>query len=327
MNLPTIILPPGENQLLCDSIVQHTGHCPVARPRVFADTTEFMDIRRDDVISLDRKNFLVTGNAFEGRFGIDDHPKFWVKHAVDLDDGSHKILKLVFNESIPNKIGPFTFQSIRSPEKEARALEITQGDERFMQGYTMLDTKHNRVRIIDRIKGVNLYDHILSLNMAHEEYFHTLFPVFFRKIVSCAEAIGFLHGKAICHGDIRTDHVFVEAETERFRWIDFDFKQYMLDFDVWSMGNVLMFVAGMGEVSLHQLARGAYGNPDLFDIRRGDTSAFLKQRIANLKKIYPYIPGALNDILMKYSFESEEQFQHYKSMEQLLEDLRHVSLN
>ena len=68
------------------------------RIRVHTDTTDFFRIEYDDAVILKGHPYLIRHNAKEGRFGIDDEIKFWVKRAIDLKDGSQKIIKLVFYE-------------------------------------------------------------------------------------------------------------------------------------------------------------------------------------------------------------------------------------
>ena len=67
-------------------------------PVVFRDTTNFMSIERDHIIDLQGSLFLVRCNEREGRFGLEDQPKFWVKRALSLESGRTYILKLVFQE-------------------------------------------------------------------------------------------------------------------------------------------------------------------------------------------------------------------------------------
>ena len=307
--------------------IKSIGFEPRDNIRVFTDTTNFISIDRDDVIQFPDKAFLVTGNAREGRFGIDEQPKFWVKKAIDISDGTKKIIKLVFNEEMTSSFGPFTFKSIRSGEKEGKVLDLNRNDKRFMQGYTQSDSKYNQVRIIDLIIGSNLYNFLRSFsNMTHEEYFTQHFPGLFKKFVVSVEAISSLHHEGICHGDIRTDHIFIDKETGGFRWIDFDLKQYVLDFDIWRIGNILMCLVGMGEMTFYRLKRDNYGDPTLFDIREEDASAFFPYRIANLKKIYPYISDELNYILMKYSKKNEEYLDNYKNIDSFLDDLKNLDI-
>src|SRR5512134_436420 len=75
------------------------------RFRVITDTTEFTRVDYDDIVILDNNPFLIRHNQKEGRFGMDDQPKFWVKSALDLTDGSKKIIKLVFHERFQARIG------------------------------------------------------------------------------------------------------------------------------------------------------------------------------------------------------------------------------
>ena len=62
--------------------------------KVHTDTTNFIGIEYGDVIILDGMAYFIRQNAKEGRFGLDDEEKFWVKNAVDLQNGERKIIKL-----------------------------------------------------------------------------------------------------------------------------------------------------------------------------------------------------------------------------------------
>jgi hypothetical protein len=46
----------------------------------------------------------VVADMREGRFGIDDQPKYWVKKAVELETGELRILKLVFHEEFTTRM-------------------------------------------------------------------------------------------------------------------------------------------------------------------------------------------------------------------------------
>jgi len=61
---------------------------------IFEDTSQFMSIDAGAVLRLAGNDYLVAGQAREGRFGIDDQPKFWVKSSIDLTTGAKKIIKL-----------------------------------------------------------------------------------------------------------------------------------------------------------------------------------------------------------------------------------------
>ncbi|MCK4619234.1 MAG: hypothetical protein KAT52_04765, partial [Desulfobacterales bacterium] len=90
------------------SLSQETLHQMVARwassrPenyrfKIYTDTSDFFRVEYGSVVVLNERPFLILHNAKEGRFGLDDEEKFWVKRSIDLTDGSRKILKLVFHE-------------------------------------------------------------------------------------------------------------------------------------------------------------------------------------------------------------------------------------
>ncbi len=305
---------------LRERIVSLTRRPAPSRLEVLTDTTEFMSIWRGHILSLEGRFFFVEGDMREGRFGVDDQPKFWVKKAIDLDTGEPKILKLVFNEEFQIRIGLLRIRCYRSPVKEGEILELVRGDPRFMQGETLIDAVGNPVRVIDFISGQNLYEYLTGLHMDHEEYSHTLLPGLLRHITLAIEAIEFLHRNGQHQGDVRNDHLIIESGTGRFRWIDFDLCQDISDFDVWSLGNVLLYVVGMGEHTFHAVSKGrlavAAGCPALTE---RDASAFFVHRIMNLKKLFPWIPAALNDILMHFSFGTRH---FYVTAEEILEDLR-----
>ena len=98
---------------------------------IFTDTTEFMEIESGDVIRLDNLHYLVIRDEAERSYGIED-PKYWVKRCLVLETGERRILKLVFHEHFPLKLGNLEIECYRSPEKEARILDLVRGDMRFM---------------------------------------------------------------------------------------------------------------------------------------------------------------------------------------------------
>jgi hypothetical protein len=286
------------------------------RPVVFDDTSNFMSIERDHIIDLNGELFLVRCNEREGRFGLDDQPKFWVKRAIALDTGRTYILKLVFHEEFKVQIGSLSVKCKRSEEKEGRVLGIVRGDLRFMQGRTARDAHGNLVRVIDFIKGMDLFNYLHSLSPSHQEYLETLFPEILMKTMECFRAIQFLHESGHCHGDIRNDHIFIEEGTGRWRWIDFDLTQDFCDFDVWSAGNILHYIVGKGHVKFRDVTKA---QPELMDkLTEDDASAFYPYRIMNLRKVYSYLPEKINDILMRFSVGAHT---NYDRMEQILDDL------
>ena len=290
---------------------------------VVTDTTEFMRIKADDVLQLGGAYYLVTGEEVEGRFGLDGEPKFWVKRAVDLSDGSARIIKLVFHESFVMQLGVQQIKCFRSPGKESRILEKTRGDPCFMQGFTVPDEVGNPVRVIDRIYGVRYYDYIHDLTIDHETYFHEQFPLLLRNLLSCFRAIQGLHRMDELHGDIRNDHIIIEHESGVYRWIDFDYtyewSENTFGVDLFGLGNVLLLTLGKGFHNLPDIAAcGPSGMKVISCLETADLSLFFRNRIINLKKLFPYIPDSLNEVMLHFS-QGAEVF--YERAEELLEDL------
>jgi len=277
-----------------------TGRRIYGRARIIEDTSNYMNIVSGCVLRIGDKDYFIKADAKEGRFGIDDQPKFWVKHAVDLDDGSHKIIKLVFHEQFSTRLGFFQVRCRRSPAKESAVLAAVDGDERFMQGVTVRDPSGNNIRVIDFIPGPTFFNWLATLDIPHEPYFHEVLPGILMKLMGCIEAMDFLHRRGLEHGDIRNDHIIVETGTDRYRWIDFDYNVNYSDFDVWSMGNVLTYAVARGIVTCRAAVdTGASVDPD-------DALLFYGYRLANLRKVYPYIPDAMNDLLMRFSAGSSD---------------------
>jgi hypothetical protein len=269
-------------------------------PVIWHDTSNYMSIERDHIIDLAGELFLIRGNEHEGRFGLDDQPKFWVKRALDLNTGKTHILKLVIQESFKVSVGPREVLCVRSAEKESKVLDLVRGDPRFMQGRTTCDASGNAVRVIDCIRGIDLLTYLHSVQLRHEEYFRTLLPAILPKVVDNIAALGRLHDAGLCHGDIRNDHLLVERATDSYKWIDFDLDQGFADFDIWSVGNVLHCVVAKGFMTF----RDALGiRPELSGaLSQDDASVFFPHRVMNLRKIYPYLQEELNDVLLRFSF-------------------------
>jgi hypothetical protein len=83
------------------------------------------------------------------------------------------------------------------------------------------------------------------------------------------------------------------------------------------LGNVLVFLVGKGDVLLPDLKK--QNHSALGDLREDDLNIVFNNRVANLKKIYPYIPETLNRVLMHFS-KGANWF--YENTIQLLDDLR-----
>ena len=307
---------------LKERIERYTTRRVRAEIPIVEDTSNYLQIQGGMVLRVGGDDLFVMGDAREGRFGISDQPKFWVKRVVDLADGKSKIVKLVFHEQFTTRLGIFTVRCHRSPDKESQVLDTVAGDPRFMQGRTVTDEAGNNIRIIDYIRGDTFFNHIATLDQPHEEYFFEALPGIVQKLISCVEAMEFLHRRGLEHGDIRNDHILIEQGTGRYRWIDFDYSVNYTDYDVWSMGNVLNYAVAKGIVTCRAAEAGEV-NPDFRgDILPDDSLLFYGYRVANLRKVYPYIPRPLNDLLMRFSTGAEEFFE---SFEQLARALRAVA--
>lgn len=85
-----------ENEI--DKLMRKLGIPVPSWFRIIEDTTEFMDLDKDDVILLDNVPYLVLRNEKEIGFGLDNEPKYWVKRVTDLKSGRLQIVKLEYIE-------------------------------------------------------------------------------------------------------------------------------------------------------------------------------------------------------------------------------------
>jgi hypothetical protein len=291
------------------------------RFRVQSDTTDFFRVEYDDIVVLGGKPYLIRHNARGQRFGLEDEVMFWVKRAIDLRNGSLKIIKLVFYEEFTTRIGGIKFDCFRSPKKEARVLDLVEGHKNFMHGYSVEDKKGNLIRVLDFIKGKSLPAYVTNMDLDHQSYFYDQFPGILNNYIECVQAIRFLHEHGEKHGDIRRDHIIIDRDTGTYRWIDFDYNYHhgenIFAYDLFGLGNILVFLAGMGDTLLQDLSR--QGHPALSELNEEDLNIVFGGRVVNLKKIYPYIPESLNRVLMHFS-KGANWF--YEKTEELLDDLQ-----
>lgn len=288
--------------------------------RIHTDTTDFFRVDYGDVVLLDGVPFLIRHNAKEGRFGLDDEVKYWVKRAIDLRDGKRKFIKMVFHERFLAHVGTLEFECFRSPRKEARILDLVGEHRNFMHGYSVRDEKGNVIRIIDLIQGIPLSKFVQNIEADHETYYCHHFPGILDQFMECVEAIRFLHEHGEKHGDIRRDHIYIDSDTGDYRWIDFDFnyrhRENIYGYDLFGLGNVLVFLVGRGDVLVQDLNKERH--PALSVLRESDVNIVFGNRIVNLQKVFPYIPDDLNRILMHFS-KGTNWF--YENTSQLLNDL------
>ena len=296
------------------------------RFKIHRDTSDFFKVDYDDVVILGDRPYLVKNCEKEGRFGLDDEPKYWVKRAIDLTDGETKIIKLVFHEEIEAKVGEIIFKCVRSPGKEAAILDMVADHKNFMHGTSIRDEAGNIVRILDFIRGKRFDDLISKRSENHEEFFHQNLPGYLIIYSELVQAIQFLHERGQKHGDIRRDHILLDRETGNYRWIDFDYDYYhtanMFGYDLFGLGNILIYLVGGGDVTIQKLE--AEKSPHLGNLSLDDMNVIFNNRVANLQKIYPYVPGALNYVLLHFSNGANL---YYENTGQLLEDLGEAQIN
>ncbi|SDP67992.1 protein kinase family protein [Desulforhopalus singaporensis] len=287
------------------------------QPKLFSDTSDFGNIDYGDVIHVDNRYFLVVGHTKEGRFGIDEQPKQWVPKVLDLESGQRQIVKLVFHETYKIRLGPIEITCYRNPEKEAQVIELTRGNDAFMQGYATLDEADNLVRILDIVNGTRLDKYIYKLGEDHRDYLENhLYNVLQRYLLSI-DAIIHLHQNGLKHGDIRRDHIFVDRKKQHFVWIDFDYDFYLPErpfaLDLLGLGSVLLFLVGQDTFRTKSILQNPQFGEKVFNSLEPQDMALLSQdRIFNLKKIYPYIPDPLNELLLHFSMGTTVMYDEVK---------------
>lgn len=290
--------------------------------RVFHDTSEFMDIGLGDVMVLEGLHYLVLKDESERRFGIED-PKFWVKRCRLLETGERRIVKLVFHETFTATVGRFQIPCYRSPLKEARILDLVRGDPRFMQGFSVEDSKGNNVRVIEYVEGRRLDSEVEDIEADHETYFRKSFPAILAGFVGACEAIGFLHSRGEKHGDIRRDHLYAPRDGGPYCWIDFDyafdFHENPFGWDLFGLGNILAFLTGKGEWTPLSIAEHGLAEDLREPLRQEDFGIIFRNRLFNLRKLFPYIPARLNRVILHFS---QGAGVFYESVDELLGELR-----
>lgn len=289
------------------------------------DLSDFSSIDCGDEIDLGGRRYRITGFERERRFGIED-PKFWVKRAVDVATGERKIIKFAFFETFYTTFGGVRIRCFRNPDKEARVLEQMHDHPLFMHGTSFRDARGSNIRVLDIVRGTNFLVKIGNLGMDHRTYFETRLPGILDRLTGAFEAIRDLHGNELRHGDIRNDHLIVEQDTGNYVWIDFDYDyeapENPFSLDLAGMGNILLYAMGKGFHELYMIAADAGRYKGLMDrVDANDFSLLDRSRLMNLKKVYPYIPEGLNDILMHFARGTPI---FYETTDEFLEDLNNA---
>ena len=292
-------------------------------PKLFGDTSNFTSIDYGDVIHVGDRYFLIVGYTKEGRFGIDEQPKQWVPKVYDLESGEHKIAKLTFHETYELTIGGLKVTCYRNPEKEAQVIELVKGNPFFMQGYSALDEAGNLVRVLEVVQGMRLDKYLENMGATHKEYFEIHCKGMLVNFLDSVRGISLLHAHGLKHGDIRRDHIYVDHEDGRFRWIDFDYDFYLPErpfaLDLFGLGNVLLFILGRKNFRPADILHDPELGPEVFArLDTNDLSLVAADRVFNMQKIYPYIPDCLNDILLHFSAGTDVM---YDSVDEFYNDL------
>ena len=90
-----------------------------------------------------------------------------------------------------------------------------------------------------------------------------------------------------------------------------DRRQYAYDFylperpfalDLFGLGNILLFLVGRQTFRRHDvLTHPEMGEKILATITENDLSLLSQDRIYNMQKLFPYVPDALNNILLHFT--------------------------
>ncbi len=292
--------------------------------KIFTETSDFYAIDYGSELHLPNgKNFSIIGNSKERRFGVED-PKFWVKNAIDKDTQEKKIIKLEYFESFITTLSGVRIKCFRDPRKEADILELVKNHPLFMHGDSCIDPKGLNVRILDIVRGQNLYTYIEGIDIGYTEYYNKILPEILARLTSTFEALQFLNENGFRHGDVRNDHIIIENNTGNYVWIDFDYDYESTEnpfaLDIFGAGNILLYTIGKGFHTLYMIDgyREIYG--DLVEnLYAEDFSLLDKWRYVNLRNIYPVISESLNNILLHFSKGSEV---YYESVQEVIDDLK-----
>ena len=310
------------NRKQVEALITERGRKPSSRMRIVDDTSDFMALNPGDVMVLNDNPYLISRNEKESGFGQDDDPKFWVKRTISLLTGETKIVKLVFFEEFVQEVGGYKILFYRSPIKEARVLDAVREHSFFMHGFDINDNVGNNVRIIDFIRGPSLNKLVANCNMTHEDYFHSQLLTILTGVCDCLQSLSYLHENGLVHGDVRWEHILYDRDQKKYRWIDFDynydFPENPFGMDLIGLGEIITCIVGMGGCFYSDVKANPIFKDVVDHLQPEDFSILEQNRLMNLKKIYPYIPERLNNVLLHFSGYTTV---FYESVDEVLGDL------
>ena len=165
----------------------------------------------------------------------------------------------------------------------------------------------------------------MALDLDHETYFHEVLPGVLTNLLEAFRALNSsstrrgsstgMCGPTICSWS--RPPAGMSGSTS-------DYEVSHSDYDLWSLGNVLCFIVGKGNHHPNEVVckPGNYPNPLCGqELTNDDLLLSGQNRVANLAKLFPYIPLDLNRILMRFSAGTEA---FYGSVEELVDDLERV---
>lgn len=292
--------------------------------KIFTETSDFYSIDYGSELHLpDGRIFSIIGNSKERRFGVED-PKFWVKNAIDIQTQEKKIIKLEYFESFVTTLAGVKIRCFRDPKKEADILELVNTHPLFMHGTSCIDPKGFNIRVLDVVRGQNLYTYLEGVDLDYNRYYNELLPGILTKLTDTFTALQFLNNSGFRHGDVRNDHVIIENSTGNYVWIDFDYDYESTEnpfaLDIFGVGNILLYTIGKGFHTLYMIDgdREKYGEL-VENLYAEDFSLLDKWRYVNLKNIHPIISDSLNNILLHFSKGSEV---YYESVQEIIDELK-----
>ncbi len=211
------------------------------------------------------------------------------------------------------------------PETVKQILDRLQSDA-YVDRYGKVITDTSDFMCInsgDIIRGKRLDNWVYKLDMDHRTYFKDCLPGILKKFIKACDAIQYLHENGEKHGDIRRDHLWVPRGSDDYVWIDFDytftFNENPFGMDVFGLSGLLLYLTGMGFYSFQDIQAMYAKKKQIPDLEQGDFLLVFKNRLANLRKIFPYIPEDLNWILMHFSGSANV---YYDTVEEFLSDLK-----